>query len=64
MSHQHLQKREAPCGRDTCLEVEKSAFAGEIHCTVAHARWFPHEKKTACFIMLYGTVLYAFNKIA
>lgn len=64
MRHQHLQNREAPCGRDTWLVVEKSALAVEIHCAVPHTRWFPHEKKTACFIMLYGTVLYAFNKIA
>lgn len=44
--------------------VEKSAVAVEIYCAVDHTRWFPHEKQTACFIMLYGTVLYAFNKIA
>lgn len=25
--HQHLQNREAPCGRGTCLVVEKSALA-------------------------------------
>lgn len=57
MRHQHCQNRNVPWGRDTWLVVEKSALAVEIHCTVSYTSWFPLEKKTACFIKLYGTVL-------